>query len=151
MLPGGESTTMSLLMERNGLNGPVGSALARGMPALGTCAGMILMSREITDGIPGQEGFGVLDIAVRRNGYGRQVDSFEAALDVEGLEGGPFPGVFIRAPLVVDPGRTEVLARHQGHAVAVRQGNLMALCFHPELSDDLRLHAEFIRVAQGSR
>ena len=151
VLPGGESTTMSLLMERMGLTGPVREALERGMPALGTCAGMILMAREITDGVTGQEGFGLLDIAVRRNGYGRQVESFEAALEIEGLDGGPFPGVFIRAPLVLDPGRTQVLARHDGHAVAVRQGNLMALCFHPELSSDLRLHREFIRIAEGSR
>lgn len=151
VLPGGESTTMALLMERMGLDAPVRSALESGLPALGTCAGMILLAREITDGISGQQGFGLLDIAVRRNGYGRQVDSFEAGLEVEGLAGGPFPGVFIRAPLVEDSGQAQVLARHEGHAVAVRQGNVMALCFHPELSGDLRLHQEFIRIAEGSR
>ena len=122
-----------------------------GLPSLGTCAGMILLARRITDGRAGQQGFGALDIAVRRNGYGRQVDSFEADLEVAGIEGGPFPGVFIRAPLVEDAGSTEVLAWHDGHPVAVRKGNVMALAFHPELSSDLRLHREFLRLVRGRK
>jgi 5'-phosphate synthase pdxT subunit len=106
---------------------------------------MIVLASRITDGMPGQQGLGLLDIAVRRNGYGRQVDSFEAELDVKNV--GSFPGVFIRAPLVEDRGQTEVLAEHDGHPVAVRQGNIVALCFHPELSGDLRLHKQFLQIA----
>lgn len=151
VIPGGESTTMQILLERMGLLDAVRRAVLGGLPSLGTCAGMILLADRITDGRSGQRGFGALDIAVRRNGYGRQVDSFESDLDVAGLEGGPFPGVFIRAPLVEDEGSAEVLARHEGHAVAVRQGNVIALAFHPELSSDLRLHREFLRLVQGRK
>jgi 5'-phosphate synthase pdxT subunit len=89
---------------------------------------------------------GLLDIAVKRNGYGRQVDSFEADLAIAGLNGNSFPGVFIRSPLVESTGGTEVVATHDGRAVAVRQGNILALCFHPELTNDLRLHQEFLRL-----
>ena len=145
VIPGGESTTMQILLERMGILDAVRDAVQRGLPTLGTCAGMILLSSEITDGRAGQRAFGVLDASVRRNGYGRQVDSFEADLDVRGLAGGSFPGVFIRAPLVERVGKdVEVLAEHDGHAVALRQGNVMALCFHPELSDDPRLHRSFL-------
>ena len=151
VIPGGESTTMQILLERMGLLDAVRAAVLGGLPSLGTCAGMILLADRITDGRLGQRGLGALDIAVRRNGYGRQVDSFESELDVAGLEGGPFPGVFIRAPLVEDEGSAEVLARHEGHAVAVRQGNVMALAFHPELSSDLRLHREFLRLVRGRK
>jgi 5'-phosphate synthase pdxT subunit len=97
--------------------------------------------------MPEQRGLGLLDIAVRRNGYGRQVDSFEAALDIEGIEGKAFPAVFIRSPMVESTGDVEVIATHEGHAVAVRQGNIVALCFHPELTKDLRLHRDFVRMA----
>ena len=151
VIPGGESTTMQILLERVGLLEPVRSAVLGGLPALGTCAGMILLASRITDGRPDQRGFGALDIAVRRNGYGRQVDSFEADLDVAGLDGGPFPGVFIRAPVVEDPGPAQVLARHQGRPVAVRQGHVMALAFHPELSSDRRLHEEFLKLVRGRK
>jgi 5'-phosphate synthase pdxT subunit len=151
VIPGGESTTMSIMLQRMGLLETVRDAVRRGLPTLGTCAGMILLSSRILDGRPGQPAFGALDIAVRRNGYGRQVDSFEADLHVRGLEGGPFPGVFIRAPLVVDPGSAEVLATHRGHPVAVRQGPVLGLCFHPELSGDLRLHREFLRMVEAAR
>lgn len=145
VIPGGESTTMQILLERMGILDAVRDAVQGGLPTLGTCAGMILLSSEITDGRAGQRSFGVLDAAVRRNGYGRQVDSFEADLDVQGLPGGSFPGVFIRAPLVERVGKgAEVLAELDGHAVALRQGNVLALCFHPELSDDLRLHRSFL-------
>jgi 5'-phosphate synthase pdxT subunit len=151
VIPGGESTTMQILLERMGLLEAVRDAVRSGLPSLGTCAGMILLAGRITDGRAGQRGFGALDIAVRRNGYGRQVDSFEAELDVAGLEGGPFPGVFIRAPVVEDAGTAEVLAEHGGHPVAVRQGNVIALSFHPELSSDLRLHQEFLKLVRGKK
>jgi len=143
VIPGGESTTMTILMERMGLWEPVRTALADGLPALATCAGMIVLAREITDGVNGQHGFGLLDIAVRRNGYGRQVHSFEARVRVEGLDG-DFPGVFIRAPFVEQVGSADVYAVQDDQPVGVRQGRLTALCFHPELSGDLRLHREFV-------
>jgi pyridoxal 5'-phosphate synthase pdxT subunit len=149
VLPGGESTTMTMLMERVGLLGPLRAAIAGGLPTLATCAGMIVLAREVTDGMPDQQGMGLLDIAVRRNGYGRQVDSFEADLEIEGLGTKPFPAVFIRSPLVESTGDVEVLATHAGHAVAVRQGSVLALCFHPELTKDLRVHREFVRIAAG--
>jgi len=94
---------------------------------------------------------GLLDIAVRRNGYGRQVDSFEAPLSIDGLNGKKFPGVFIRAPLVESTGTVAVIAAHDGRPVAVRQGRILALCFHPELTKDLRLHREFVRLAASAK
>jgi 5'-phosphate synthase pdxT subunit len=151
VIPGGESTTMQILLERMGLLEALREAVLGGLPSLGTCAGMILLASRITDGRAGQRGFGALDITVRRNGYGRQVDSFEAELKIAGLEGGPFPGVFIRSPVVEDAGSAEVLARHDGHPVVVRQGSVMALSFHPELSSDLRLHGEFLRLVRGKK
>jgi pyridoxal 5'-phosphate synthase pdxT subunit len=151
VIPGGESTTMTMLMERMGLLEAVADAVRGGLATLGTCAGMIVLSERVTDGRSGQVVLGALDIGVRRNGYGRQVDSFEADLQVSGLEGGPFPGVFIRAPLVEEVGGAEVLAEHDGHPVAVRQGRVMALAFHPELSRDLRLHREFLRLVEGAK
>ena len=147
VLPGGESTTMTMLMERTGLLAPLKAAIAGGLATLATCAGTIVLARDVIDGMPDQDGLGLLDISVRRNGYGRQVDSFEAGLDVVGLKGKPFPGVFIRAPLVESAGAAEVMASYEGHPVAVRQGRIVALCFHPELSGDLRLHREFVRMA----
>ncbi|WP_338199276.1 pyridoxal 5'-phosphate synthase glutaminase subunit PdxT [Candidatus Nephthysia bennettiae] len=150
VIPGGESTTMTMLMDRMGLAGAVREALAAGMPALGTCAGMIVLADRITDGLPGQRGLRALDIAVRRNGYGGQLDSFEAELDVSGLEGGAFPAVFIRAPVVDDAGSAEVMATYDGRPVAVRKGSVMALAFHPELSGDLRLHREFLRLVEAA-
>ena len=150
VLPGGESTTMTMLMERVGLLEPLRSAIQEGLPVLATCAGMIVLARDITDAMPGQHGMGLLDIGVRRNGYGRQVDSFEAGLHIDGLDGQDFPGVFIRAPLVESVGEARVTAEYEGHPVAVRQGNITALCFHPELSRDRRLHKEFVRLAAGA-
>jgi len=149
VLPGGESTTMTMLMERVGLLEPLRNAIAGGLPTLATCAGMIVLAREVTDGMEDQRGMGLLDISVRRNGYGRQVDSFEAALHLAGLNGKTFPGVFIRSPLVESTGTTEVVATHDGRAVAVRQGQILALCFHPELTNDRRLHQEFVRMASS--
>lgn len=150
VLPGGESTTMTMLMDRTGLLEPLRDAISRGLATLATCAGMIVLAREVSDGMSDQKGLGLLDIAVRRNGYGRQVDSFEAGLAISGLDGKKFPGVFIRAPLVESTGAVDVIARHDGHVVAVRQGRIVALCFHPELTEDLRLHREFARMAAGA-
>jgi 5'-phosphate synthase pdxT subunit len=145
-LPGGESTTMSRLLDTSGLRDPIGARLAAGMPAFGTCAGLILLAREVVDGRPDQRSFGALDVRARRNAYGRQAESFEAALDVDGLRGGPFPGVFIRAPGVDAVGPdVEVLASHDGRPVLVRQGILWASSFHPELAQDLRIHQWFLR------
>jgi 5'-phosphate synthase pdxT subunit len=147
VLPGGESTTMTMLMERVGLLEPLRTAIANGLPTLATCAGMIVLARDVTDGMVDQRGMGLLDVSVQRNGYGRQVDSFEAALDVAGLNGNSFPGVFIRSPLVKSTGSTEVIATLDGHAVAVKQDRILALCFHPELTGDRRLHQQFVRMA----
>lgn len=144
-LPGGESTTMSKLLDSSGLFDPVRAMVRDGIPTFGTCAGMILLARGVVDGRPDQHGFDVLDIRVRRNGYGRQVASFEADLDVDGVSGGSFRGVFIRAPLVERVGAgVEVLARHDDVPVLVRQGPVWASSFHPELSGDLRLHERFV-------
>ena len=147
VLPGGESTTMTMLMERVGLLEPLRQAIKNGLSTLATCAGMIVLARDITDGMPEQRGLGLLDIDVRRNGYGRQVDSFESTVRIDGMNGSEFPGVFIRAPLVERTGDVTVIARLDGHPVAVRHGRILALAFHPELSDDLRLHREFVRLA----
>jgi len=150
VLPGGESTTMTMLMERMGLLEPLRRAIAGGLATLATCAGMIVLARDVSDGMADQRGLGLLDIGVRRNGYGRQVESFEAALQVSGLGDRAFPGVFIRAPLVESTGGVEVIASHEGRPVAVRQGRIVALCFHPELTNDLRLHRQFVRMAAAS-
>jgi 5'-phosphate synthase pdxT subunit len=149
VLPGGESTTMTMLMDRVGLLEPLREAIANGLATLATCAGMIVLARDVAGGMTDQRGMGLLDIGVRRNGYGRQVDSFEAPLHIEGMNGKTFPGVFIRAPLVERTGDVDVIATHDGHPVAVRQGRILALGFHPELSGDLRLHKEFVRLAAG--
>lgn len=145
VLPGGESTTMSRLLDLAGLFEPIGERLEAGMPAFGTCAGLILLADEILDGRPDQRGWGVLDVAVRRNAFGRQVDSFEMAVEVEGLGGGRFPAVFIRAPVVERVGEgVTVLAAVDGKPVLCRRGAILAAAFHPELSDDLRLHRLFL-------
>jgi pyridoxal 5'-phosphate synthase pdxT subunit len=146
VLPGGESTTMSKLLDSSGLREPVAERLAAGMPAFGTCAGMILLARRVTDGRPDQRGFDLVDITVRRNGYGRQVDSFEADLAIDGIDGGPFHAIFIRAPLVVEVGpAARVLATHDEVPVLVAQDRLLVASFHPELSHDPRLHARFLQ------
>lgn len=145
VLPGGESTTISMLLESSGLFDPIAALLGEGMPAFGTCAGMILLAGEITGGRPDQRSFGAVDITVRRNAFGRQVDSFEAPLPVPALGGGAFPAVFIRAPFVETVGpRVEVLADVGGDAVLCRQGPVLVAAFHPELSGDLRLHELFL-------
>lgn len=145
VMPGGESTTMSRLLTTSGLFEPVADALAGGLPTFGTCAGMILLARDILDGRPDQRSFAALDIVVRRNGYGRQVDSFEADIDVDGLDA-PFHAVFIRAPLVTAVGDdVRVLASHDGAPVLVRSGRMFVASFHPELTADERLHALFLQ------
>ena len=145
ILPGGESTTMSKLLDSSGVRAPLGDLLADGLPALGTCAGLILLAREVVDGRADQRSFGAVDVTVRRNAYGRQRDSFEAELDVGGLAGGPFHGVFIRAPGIerCGPG-VEVLARHDDRPVLAREGGVFVASFHPELSGDLRIHQAFL-------
>jgi 5'-phosphate synthase pdxT subunit len=152
VLPGGESTTMRKLIDAYGLREPIAALARGGAPMLGTCAGMILLAERITDGE--EPVFGLLDIGVRRNGYGRQLDSFEADLDVPLLGDEPLHAVFIRAPLVADVGpRAEVLARDpDGQPVAVRQGRVLATAFHPELTSDRRMHRLLAQlVAEGSR
>ena len=142
VVPGGESTTMTMLAERSGLFDALGDFARSGRPVLGTCAGAILLSSRIVDGRADQRCLGAIDITTRRNGYGRQVDSFETELDVAGA---PFHGVFIRAPKLerLGPG-VEVLAEHDGVPVLARQGAVTVASFHPELSGDPRLHAQFL-------
>ena len=147
VLPGGESTTMSMLLDSSGLHDAVAERITNGMPVLGTCAGMILLARQVTDGRPDQRSFAAIDIDVQRNGYGRQVDSFEADLDVIGLDE-PFHGVFIRAPVVdwVGDG-VEVLATVDGRPVLCRQRAVVVASFHPEMSGDGRIHGRFLDTA----
>ncbi|MET0147379.1 MAG: pyridoxal 5'-phosphate synthase glutaminase subunit PdxT [Ilumatobacteraceae bacterium] len=150
VMPGGESTTMSALLSSSGLFDEIKARASDGMPVFGTCAGMILLATEVLDGRPDQRSFGSIDLTVRRNGYGRQLQSFETELDVDGLDG-PFHGVFIRAPRVeaCGPG-VEVLAEHEGVAVLVRQGGILAASFHPELTSDIRLHAQFVAMVRAA-
>jgi 5'-phosphate synthase pdxT subunit len=136
VIPGGESTVMTLGIEREGLAEPLRRLAGDGIAILGTCAGLIMLDRDH---------LGVMDIVARRNAFGRQVHSFEADLDVAGLEGGPLRAVFIRAPWIEEHGdEVEVLARLDGHPVAAAQGNVLVAAFHPELSGDRRLHERFL-------
>ena len=145
-LPGGESTTMSMLLEKSELFDPVQKVLDGGMPVLGTCAGMILLATDVLDGRSDQRSFGAIDIAVRRNAWGRQVDSFEADLDVPLLGEAPFDAVFIRAPRVERVGPdVEVLASIDDEPVLCRSGSVVVASFHPELSGDLRIHELFLQ------
>lgn len=147
VLPGGESSTMSNLLVSSGLFEPIASRLRDGLPVLGTCAGMILLATDVLDGRPDQRNFSAIDIAVRRNAYGRQNDSFETDIDVTGVDR-PFHAVFIRAPKVETAGPgVEVLARHEGVAVLARQGAVTVASFHPELTDDAGVHELFLRSA----
>ena len=151
IMPGGESTTMRRLIDAYNLRGPIAAMARAGTPMMGTCAGMILMAERSADGE--EPVFGLLDLEVRRNGYGRQLDSFEADLDVPELGAEPLHGVFIRAPMVTEVGpRAEVLARDpDGHPVAVRQGRVIATAFHPELTPDRRLHRLLVElIAEGT-
>jgi 5'-phosphate synthase pdxT subunit len=149
VIPGGESTTMIKLARIFDLLEPLRARIKDGMPAFGTCAGMILLADRIVDGAPGQETVGGLDITVRRNAFGRQVDSFEEDLGVQGLDE-PVHAVFIRAPWVEQVGGdVEVLATAAGHPVAVRQGGLLATSFHPEVGGDARMHAVFVDLVRA--
>lgn len=147
ILPGGESSTISKLLVINELFDPLAERLNSGMPAFGTCAGMIMLSSEILDGRDDQLSFGAIDISVRRNAFGRQIDSFETDLNVIGLPEAPVHAVFIRAPVVerVGPGVEILAAVEEGRPVACRQGSILVTSFHPELSADLRLHELFIK------
>jgi 5'-phosphate synthase pdxT subunit len=151
IIPGGESTTIGKVAVRWGLLEPLRDFARSGRPVWGTCAGMILLAREASDGLPDQPLLGLMDVAVRRNAFGRQVDSFEADLEVPALGEPPFHAVFIRAPRIERVGEgVEVLARlEDGTVVAVRQGHLLATAFHPELTDDDRFHRYFTRLSAG--
>ncbi len=152
VVPGGESTAIALLMESYGFYEPIVARHEQGMAVWGTCAGAILMAREVLDGLTGQRSLALMDVAVRRNAYGRQIDSFEADVSFERIEGGPFRGVFIRAPWIEQVGEgVDVLAEHDGHIVAARQGDLLATTFHPELTGDPRLHRYFVEKVIGPR
>jgi 5'-phosphate synthase pdxT subunit len=143
IIPGGESTVMTLGIEREGLAEPLRELIGAGTPVLGTCAGMIMLDRDH---------LGLLDVATRRNAFGRQLRSFEADLEVEGVEGGQMHAIFIRAPWVEEVGpEVEVLARVDEHPVAIRQGHLLAVAFHPELSGETRLHELLLSISNGAR
>ncbi|MEW9518919.1 pyridoxal 5'-phosphate synthase glutaminase subunit PdxT [Streptomyces tubercidicus] len=152
VIPGGESTTMSKLAVTFGMLEPLRAFVRAGKPVYGTCAGMIMVADKLLDAREDQETFGGVDMIVRRNAFGRQNESFEAAIDVAGIPGGPVEGVFIRAPWVESVGgAVEVLATYDGHTVAVRQGNVLATSFHPELTGDHRVHALFVDIVRRAR
>ncbi|MEU3187423.1 pyridoxal 5'-phosphate synthase glutaminase subunit PdxT [Streptomyces sp. NPDC006923] len=151
VIPGGESTTMSKLAALFGMLEPLRSRVRAGMPVYGTCAGLIMLAEKIIDPRSGQETIGGIDMIVRRNAFGRQNESFEAAVEVAGVGGGPVEGVFIRAPWVESVGaEVQVLAEYGGHVVAVRQGNALATSFHPELTGDHRLHRFFTDMVRAA-
>ena len=149
LMPGGESSTMSQLLESSGLFDPISLRIVEGMPVFGTCAGMILLASEILDGRSDQRSFSAIDISVRRNAFGRQVDSFEATIN---SSVGDFHGVFIRAPRIERVGDdVEVLGSINNEPVLVRQGNVLAASFHPELSNDARLHEYFVSITANKK
>ncbi len=154
VIPGGESTTISKLVDIFELREPIDKRIAAGLPVYGSCAGMIMLAQEVLDGRPDQRGFDGITMTVRRNAFGRQVDSFEAPVEITGIDGGPLHAVFIRAPWVERVGAgVEVLGTvtegpAAGRVVAVRQGNLLATSFHPELTRDLRLHRYFVDLVR---
>lgn len=153
VIPGGESTTICRLLDVFELREPLTARLRAGLPAFGSCAGMIVLASQILDGRPDQVPLGAIDIVVRRNAFGRQVDSFESDLAIAGIDGGPVRAVFIRAPWVEWTGPdVQVLARVGEHPVAVRQGRVLVTSFHPEVAGDDRLHALFLSmVTSGER
>ncbi|MFG1807005.1 pyridoxal 5'-phosphate synthase glutaminase subunit PdxT [Streptomyces sp. NPDC049040] len=151
VIPGGESTTISKLAVLFGVMEPLRAAIRAGLPVYGSCAGLIMLADKILDPRSGQETFGGIDMIVRRNAFGRQNESFEASVEVAGVEGGPVEGVFIRAPWVESVGaQARVLAEYGGHIVAVRQGNVMATSFHPELTGDHRVHELFVAAVRAA-
>ena len=148
IIPGGESTSISKLMLDYKLRDEIRTLAKNGLPVLGTCAGMILLASSISDS--GIEPLGIMDITVRRNAFGRQKDSFETELSIPALGEKPFPGVFIRAPIIEQANsQVEILARLDGNGVAARQGKLLASAFHPELTTDLRFHQYFLDIIAG--
>ncbi len=151
VIPGGESTTLWRLAVAFDLLDPLRKLIAGGLPAFGSCAGMIMLADRLRDGVGGQQTFGGIDMTVRRNAFGRQVDSFERPVGVAGLDGAPFHAVFIRAPWVEQAGPgVRVLGRDEGRIVAVRQGVLLATAFHPELTPDRRIHELFVSMVKGT-
>ncbi|WP_043263525.1 pyridoxal 5'-phosphate synthase glutaminase subunit PdxT [Streptomyces sp. CT34] len=151
VIPGGESTTMSKLAVVFGMLEPLRAFVKAGRPVYGTCAGMIMVADKLLDAREDQETLGGVDMIVRRNAFGRQNESFEAAVEVAGIDGGPVEGVFIRAPWVESVGAgVEVLATYGGHTVAVREGNVLATSFHPELTGDHRIHALFVDMVRAA-
>jgi 5'-phosphate synthase pdxT subunit len=151
VIPGGESSVMDKLSRAFGLAEPLREAIADGLPVYGTCAGLIMLADTIVDGIAGQQSLGGLDVAVRRNAFGSQVDSFETDLDIPAIGGEPMHAVFIRAPIVEAVGeRATALARvDDGRVVAVQQGNLLGTSFHPEITGDTRFHEYFLRTVRS--
>jgi 5'-phosphate synthase pdxT subunit len=150
VMPGGESTTMSQLLESSGLFTAIADRISSGMPVFGTCAGVILLADVVLDGRDDQLSFGALPITARRNGYGRQIDSFEADVPVAGLAE-PFTAVFIRAPIIESVGEgVEILAVHDGRPVAVATRQFIGATFHPELTDDSRIHGLFVDRVRNS-
>ncbi len=150
VIPGGESTTICRLLDVFELREPLTERLREGLPAFGSCAGMIVLAAQILDGRADQRPLRAIDIVVRRNAFGRQVDSFEADIDISGIAGGPVRGVFIRAPWVETTGPdVTVLAKVGEHPVAVRQGSVLATSFHPEVSGDDRIHELFLSMVQS--
>jgi pyridoxal 5'-phosphate synthase pdxT subunit len=152
VIPGGESTTLWRLSVAFELLDPLRKQIASGLPAFGSCAGMIMLADRLVDGVAGQQTFGGIDMTVRRNAFGRQVDSFESSVALTGINGPPLHAVFIRAPWVEETGSgVEVLGadEHTGRIVAVRQGPLLATAFHPELTPDPRIHELFVEIVKG--
>jgi 5'-phosphate synthase pdxT subunit len=156
VIPGGESTTIDKLARAFDLREPILDRIKQGMPAYGSCAGMILLADRVVDAVPGQQTFGGIDMTVRRNAFGRQVESFEEDLPFEGVGGEPVRAVFIRAPWVEEVApQVDVLAKVEagpaaGRIVAVRQGNLLATSFHPEITGDIRVHRLFVEMVRGA-
>jgi 5'-phosphate synthase pdxT subunit len=142
VIPGGESTTMTLGVEREGLGEPLRDLVRAGVPVLGSCAGLIMLDREH---------LGLMDFTAQRNAFGRQIRSFEADVEVRGIDGGPMHGIFIRAPWIAEHGpAVEILAEVDGHAVAAREGSMFAVAFHAELGQDTRLHRLFLDAVRGA-
>lgn len=148
IMPGGESTTMLKLLKLTGLFDILKEKIKKGFPVYGTCAGVILLAYEVSN--PSQDSLRVLDVSVSRNGYGRQIDSFHAKIPLSILDGNFFDAFFIRAPIITRVGKAEVIAMYDGKAVFVRQGNIIGSTFHPELSEDTRIHEFFVRMVENA-
>jgi pyridoxal 5'-phosphate synthase pdxT subunit len=149
VIPGGESTTIGKMLQRYGLLAPITEKGKQGFPLFGTCAGMILLSKKIEEGMAGQPVIGLLNVVTSRNAFGRQVDSFESDIKIQELGDKPYHGVFIRAPIIREVSdKVKIMGRIDEGIVAVREGNILAVAFHPELTDDTRIHEYFIRMVK---